>query len=144
MINKHLHKISTSNSFVPNVYSFRLHIESNLSFPKHINERESVISCAAKSGVEFLIVVWSVPQLIMVSIPCHEQPFIWFLGKFAICGGVPKHNSCHRWLRRAARVRYVMRDRDLRFASNYCPTRVDLNKTCLIKRQTELRPSIIG
>lgn len=75
MINKHLHKISTSNSFVP-MYTGLLNIESNPFFPKHLNGRESVLSCAAKSGVEFLIVFWSVLQLIMVSIPCHEQPFI--------------------------------------------------------------------
>lgn len=38
------------------MYTVFVYIESNLSFPKHINERESVLTCAAKSGVEFLIV----------------------------------------------------------------------------------------
>lgn len=39
------------------MYTVFVYIEPNLSSPKHINERESDKSCAAKSGVEFLIVV---------------------------------------------------------------------------------------
>lgn len=39
------------------MYTVFVYIDLNLSFPKHINERESILSCAAKSGVEFLIVV---------------------------------------------------------------------------------------